>query len=252
MHTILENRFADRRLYKALSAKIIIDEEPLAEEGEFVGNTVYEMPDTLQRYLEFLHSTHEVHAVTLGYHENGKNLIPHIHVHSIVAESPLCHKDRSKLRSKYARQNEVEFREKISERCVELSDNNLVFNFLAYPMKEGKMFDQCAYLLDKKMMDQELLMSLLCIARSIYNGACADQANREKSDERRRVNFEQMWEVAKGLGERENLTLPFFNAYMHEAYFKSLSRDNLPTPRNGNDNLWKCAFLLGLVRYEVK
>lgn len=252
MHTQLENRFADRKLYKAISAKILLNEESLevSDQGKYYEHDMFEMCDMLYHYLQFIQSTHDVHAITLGYHENGKNLTPHIHVHSIVSSTPDVLKDRSKQRLKFSRQNCFTFKG-ISERVQDLDDNNLVFNFLAYPMKEGKIFLPCLYNLDKKEMGDELLLSLIKIARTIYNGSCADQANRERSEERKKANFDSMWEVAKCF-EGQNITLPMFNAYMHEAYFKKLPRDMLPTPKNGNDNLWKCAFILGLVRYEVK
>lgn len=255
MHQQLEDRFADRKRYKAISAKIILAAEAIeisddSGESGFFGNPIYTENDTLTHYLQFINSTHTVYAQSLGYHENGKNLTPHIHVHTIVENTKDVLKDRSKQRAKFARSQMCSM-SGITERVQDLDDSNLVFNFLAYPMKEGKVFQPFLYMLDNKPMDEEMLLSLIRISRSIYEESSANQANRERSEERRKAAYNEMWEVAKVLKGQPGITKAIYNAYMHEAYFSKLDDDNLPNPKAGLDNSFKCAFRLGLVRYDI-
>lgn len=132
-HDLLEKEIPDTAY--TFSVKIN-DVKPEA----FYDSTAFSEP--LLSYLNELTEDTQ-HWVVTGLHENGRNKIPHIHIHYITTKPITALNNSSQHRERWAKKhgcdkNEV-FRDVSFSKCKPIDLKTPKYQFLSYALKEGKV-----------------------------------------------------------------------------------------------------------------
>lgn len=191
----------------------------------------------------------EIIGSTAGIHTEGRRQIPHIHYHFICN-----HYNEPSNASQHRRRwlgkngNEEENLTDISIKYSSLERNKPKYQFLSYPLKEGKRLRQSHYYtLNGIRMTNEMFNFLLSVGRTIYDTQVALRIRQDKCVERKQLALQELYEIC----QNQNFS-SFRNMmeWLDDNYIVSLDLSEYPDPKNYKVNCQKIAIKLGLLKYS--
>lgn len=190
----------------------------------------------------------EVLALSSGLHLNGRKEIPHIHYH-IIANHYNEPTNASQHRKRWLAkpQNAMENFEDATFKYQRLEPNKPKFQFLAYPLKEGRMLLSRCYIYDGKKMTTEMKNFLLSVGKTIYDTQSALRLRQDKCQERKQLALRELFEICSSRSFsnfKEMMTWLDFN------YIDTLELEDMPDPKNYKTNCQKIAVKLKLLKYS--
>jgi len=243
-HDILEKEIPDTAY--TFSVKIN-DVKP----EDFYDSIAFSEP--LLAYLTELTEDTQHWSVT-GLHENGRNKIPHIHIHYITSKPITALNNSSQHRDRWAKKhgcdkNEV-FRDVSFSKCKPIDLKTPKYQFLSYALKEGKVNEYMddIYYAGNRPMKPDLKEFLRQTGLAIYNVEQAQHFRDEKREERQQNEFKQLLEYAKSNRNKFNTFREMVLVF--DDYIDTLAEGSRPSPRNYVTNLQKIGSCLGIWKYS--
>lgn len=190
----------------------------------------------------------DIIATSSGIHLNGKRQVPHIHYHFIVNHyneptNPSQHRKRWLARLG----NETESFSDASFKYQSLDPQYPKYQFLAYPLKEGKLLKRRNYSFMGKDMTTEMINFLKSVGETIYNTALALRQRQDKCTERKQLALKELFNLCK---------IQSFSSYkqmmnwLDTNYIDTLELEEMPDPKNYKTNCQKVAAKLKLLKYS--
>lgn len=192
----------------------------------------------------------EILAVSSGIHLEGRREIPHLHYHYITKHynepsNPSQHRKRWLAKQG----NETESFDEATFKYQRLESNKPKYQFLAYPLKEGRMLKSKYYIYNNEVMCSEMKNYLLSIGQAIYATQMGLKLRQEKSQERKQLALRELHDLCQA-------NLSHFNTFremliwLDEKYISTLELEELPDPKNYKTNCQKVAVKLKLLKYS--
>lgn len=210
---------------------------------------------TIKKIISYMKANAEVTMYTHGIHTEGKKQIPHIHVHFIVNPTLAWTKaisNASQHRNRWFDKNEFTRVKDYSMKPQEVDSKKPKYNFLAYPMKEGKYFkNKDLFWFDKDPMTPDMKKFLIDYAKTLYDQKVAHDLANDRCEERKEIKYNEILLAAKGFS---GSSYRDFQIYMEERYIDKLLKngDNIPDIDNYKKNLKRAAVQLKYFKtYEI-
>lgn len=196
------------------------------------------------RYLK--DSSVDILACSSGIHLEGRNDTPHIHYHFVCNHyneptNPSQHRKRwlsKECNSHYNLDN-------VSFKYQRLEARKPKYQFLAYPLKEGRVLLKRHYLYNGDLMSKDMRDFLLSVGSTIYQQAFALRLRQEKLQYRRQLAFSELCDL---VGEKEFSSFNELCDWFDDNYLYKLNYDELPDPKNYKTNIRKIGIKKRLLR----
>lgn len=209
-------------------------------------------PPALGAILRYLKASGvEILAATSGVHTEGRHQIPHVHYHFVCNQynkpsNPSQHRDRWLAKAG----NETEDFEGATFKYARLEKGKPKFQFLSYPLKEGKYYKyhyKRSQLLGADPMPKEMFNFLLEVGKTIYDTQLALRLRQEKCQERKQLALSELFDLVK---DKEFPTFRAMMIWLEDNYISTLALDELSDPKNYKTNCQKIGCKLGLWKYS--
>ena len=238
---------------------------------ENIGNTdlcvsfkinIPNLDDTNQRLyvnkiIAYMKTYAEVQMFTHGIHLEGKRAIPHIHIHFIISTTIAWTRimtNASQHRKRWFDQQGYEYP---TGKIIEMKSDKVdplqpKWHFLAYPMKEGKYFNNVKlFEFQIEPMTTDMRTFLIKYAKKIYDQKCATDLANDRCEERKEIKYGEILKAARNFNGD---TFRHFQIYMEDEYIAKIieSGDNIPDIENYKKNLKRAAVQLKYFKtYEI-
>lgn len=208
----------------------------------------------IRNIIKYMKEYTEIISFTHGFHKQGKSKIPHYHVHFIVQNTDSVHKmcsNKSQHRSRY---KDYSFPKHVDLKMRDqpLEPNLPKFNFLAYPMKEGKYINNKDFFqFDNAPMTTDMKQFLIKYAEGIFNQKIANDLANERCEERKEIRYAEILKVAKNFNGD---TFRDYQIFMEEKYIEPIIEkgENIPDIDNYKKNIRRAAVQLRFFKtYEI-
>lgn len=239
---------ANPKDYKVITVKVNKIESPDDENLEKI----------LDNVINYIKSNGvSIVAMSSGHHSNGRNAIPHVHVHmicdSFIIGKKCFTQNISRHREKYYQNNNLNLGEleNVSMKFSDLSPDKPAWQILSYPLKEGKCLLQKFMEIDAVPMDEQMLEFLLNIGVDIYNKATGMHERNEACEERKRKTLLEMFRVSSEYHEKAPFgSLVEFLDWAEYVFIESRSIDEQILFDSFQKNIMPIARKLKLVKYR--
>lgn len=194
----------------------------------------------------------EIISSTAGVHLEGRNQIPHIHYHFITSHynppsNPSQHRKRwlNKADNSECDLGDATFKyQKIDKKYP-------VYQFLSYPLKEGKAlhprYYKFIYLFDKQPMEKGMIDFLKSVGTTIYQTQLALKLKQDKTQERKQLALKELYDICV---KQSFSSYSAMMCWLDDNYIAELDLEEMPDPKNYKTNCQKIAVKLGLLKYS--
>lgn len=195
-------------------------------------------------------------AMSCGHHANGRNAIPHVHLHmicdSFIIGKKCFTQNISRHREKYYQNNNLNLEdlENVSMKFSELSPDKPSWQILSYPLKEGNPITYFMEI-EKVPIDEQMLEFLRNIGVDIYNKATGMHERNEACEERKRKTLLEMFRVSSEYHEKAPFgSLVEFLDWAEYVFIESRPIDEQILFDSFQKNIMPIARKLKLVKYR--
>ena len=223
--------------------------DPSGNDTHLLGNIVEYVRRGLNADIKFC---------SAGVHLEGKNKIPHYHLHIITDRSVKKPQNPSDHRKRFiAKMHKLGDEEysmgDVSMKWASVDTQAPKYNILAYPLKEGREVRneegklKRQYYIDMyKPMTNEMLKFLKDIGKAIYEHNKALHFRNDLCEERKKHKLMELYDLVKHqhFDNYKDMLI-----WLEDNYIGKLELDKLPDFRNYKSNCEKVAVKLGILKY---
>lgn len=188
----------------------------------------------------------DIMAYSSGIHLEGRKNVPHIHYH-IIANHYNEPSNASQHRKRWLGKqgNETESFNDATFKYQQLDSNKLKFQFLSYPLKEGRTLGSKYYMFDYKPMTKEMKNFLLYIGKTLYATASALRRRQEKCQERKQLAYSELVELVQ---DKTFSSFKELCEWFDDNYLYKLEWEDIPDPKNYKTNIRKIGMKMRLLK----
>lgn len=227
-----------------LSVKINNVAQQAWDEEDWIPETVAEFI-----YIELLQEKEYFQSV--GYHKNGANKKPHIHINLIYPPTKYP-ENFWRTKDKFCKKNEYDkddFKD-ISFKYLGTIDNTKAkYMFLSYPLKEGHASKgKFQYMYNGRRMTTPEKQFLIDIGTSIHETELAHNLANDKYEEKKQNEFLEMLRFAK---EKSEMIQSYHDlCLLMDEFVDAKPFNKKPCPRTYKSNIQKIGNCLGIFKYS--
>jgi len=209
------------------------------------------MPASVNEFIyEYLLKEQDFYR-SVGYHKNGKNKIPHIHINLIYPPTTFpsnLSRDKDKFIKKHDYDKE-DFNNFTFKFQGGIDKTKPKYMFLSYPLKEGHTDkDKYSYFYNKRLMSPPEKKLLLDVGTEIYETSLAHNLANDKYEEKKQNEFLEMLRWAKE--RKEKISSYHDLCLLMDEFVDAKPENKKPCPRTYKSNIQKIGNCLGIFKYS--